>query len=274
MKHELSTCLWFNQNAKEAADFYQSIFPDFEPISENPMAVNYRLMGRRFMHLNGGPGFPINPSISFFVNLEDEAQIEKIWEKLTEGGNIMMELNSYPWSPKYGWCSDKYGVSWQLMKGHHPQNSVVPSLMFCQQNAGKAEEAMEFYCSLFPNSSSIAKSRYEKGEHDVEGYLKYSQTNLNGTPFCAMDSSMPHMFTFNEGVSFVVVVDTQEEIDFYWDNLVAGGQEGKCGWLKDKYGLSWQIVPSILPSLMNNPETAPKTVYNFMQMNKLIIEKL
>jgi len=91
-----------------------------------------------------------------------------------------MDLNSYQWSQKNGWYSDKYGVSWQLMKGHQPENTIIPSLMFCQQNAGKAEEAM--------------------------------------------DSSMPHMFTFNEGVSFVVVVDTQE---------------GKCGWLKDKYGLSW-----------------------------------
>lgn len=274
MTHEITTCLWFNQHAKEAAVFYQSIFPDFELIAENPMAVNYRLMGRRFMNLNGGPGFPINPSISFFVNLENEEQIKKIWKKLTEEGTVMMDLNSYPWSPTYGWCSDKYGVSWQLMKGHQPENTIIPSLMFCQHNAGKAEEAMDFYRSLFPNSSSIAKSRYEKGEHDVEGYLKYSQTQLNGLPFCAMDSSMPHLFNFNEGVSFVIVVDTQEEIDNYWDRLVTNGQEGKCGWLKDKYGLSWQIVPSILPSLMNNPETAPKTVYNFMQMTKLIIDKL
>ena len=272
MQHEITTCLWFNNNGKEAADFYQSVFLDFEPISENPMALNYRLMGRRFMHLNGGPGFPINPSISFFVHLSDDQEIEKMWNQLIDGGNVMMELNTYPWSGKYGWCSDKYGVSWQLMKSD--QKGIIPSLTFSQHNAGKAEEAMDFYSSLFPNSKSVAKSRYEKGEHDVEGYLKYSQTLLNGIPFCAMDSSMPHMFTFNEGVSFVIVLDTQEEIDLYWDTLVQGGQEGKCGWLKDKYGLSWQIVPSILPSLMNNPETAPKAVYNFMQMTKFIIKDL
>jgi predicted 3-demethylubiquinone-9 3-methyltransferase (glyoxalase superfamily) len=274
MTHEITTCLWFNNNGKEAAEYYQTIFPDFEPLSENPLAVNYRLMGRRFMHLNGGPGFPINPSISFFVNLEDEAQIEEIWSKLIVDGQILMDLSNYPWSPKYGWCSDKYGVNWQLMKAHESDARIIPNLMFCQHNAGKAEEAMDFYASLFPNSKSIAKSRYEKGEHEVEGYLKYSQTQLNGAPFCAMDSSMTHMFNFNEGVSFTVVVDTQEEIDFFWESLVAGGQEGKCGWLKDKYGVSWQIVPSILPSLMNNPETAPNTVYKFMQMTKLDIEKL
>jgi len=273
MLHPLSTCLWFNNNALEGAEFYEQVFPEFKWISKNPMAVNYTILGHKFMNLNGGPGFPINPSISFFIQLTDEKLLEETWHKLMEGGMIMMDYNTYPWSKKYGWGSDKFGVSWQLMLVEG-ENSLVPSFMFVQENVGKAEEAMDFYASIFPNSASLAKARYEKGEQDVEGYLKFSRTQLNGTIFGAMDSSMKHLFSFSEGVSFVIVVDTQDEIDFYWDKLVAGGKEGKCGWLKDKYGVSWQIVPSILPSLMNNPETAPKTMYNFMQMTKFIIEKL
>ena len=90
MIHEIATCLWFDKNAKEAADFYKDTFSDFEPISENPIAVNYQLLGRRFMHLNGGPGYPINPSISFFINLEEENEIRQTWEKLTENGTVLM----------------------------------------------------------------------------------------------------------------------------------------------------------------------------------------
>jgi len=267
--------LWFDGKAHEAADFYKSIFPDFTAISENPLAVNYRMGGRRFMHLNGGPGFPINSSISFFVNLEDEEEIQQVWNRLSEGGQVLMPLNTYPWSPKYGWCADRYGVNWQLMKNHASRTAVLPALMFCQENSGKAEEAIHFYTSLFPNSSIIELSRYEKGEPDVEGNIKYAQFELNQLPFTAMDSSGPHAFTFSEGVSFIVTVDTQEEIDFYWNSLIGTkGSAGKCGWLKDAYGLSWQVVPSCLGKFMSNPATAPKATYAFLQMSKFDIAAL
>jgi len=275
MTHEMIHSLWFDGKAHEAADFYKSIFPDFTAISENPLAVNYRMGGRRFMHLNGGPGFPINSSISFFVNLEDEEEIQQVWNRLSEGGQVLMPLNTYPWSPKYGWCADRYGVNWQLMKNHASRTAVLPALMFCQENSGKAEEAIHFYTSLFPNSSIIELSRYEKSEPDVEGNIKYAQFELNQLPFTAMDSSGPHAFTFSEGVSFIVTVDTQEEIDFYWNSLIGTkGSAGKCGWLKDAYGLSWQVVPSCLGKFMSNPATAPKATYAFLQMSKFDIAAL
>lgn len=275
MTHEMIHSLWFDGKAHEAAAYYKSIFPDFTAISENPLAVNYRMGGRRFMHLNGGPGFPINSSISFFVNLEEEEEIQQIWDKLSEGGQVLMPLNTYPWSPKYGWCADRYGVNWQLMKNHTSRTAVLPALMFCQENSGKAEEAIRFYTSLFPNSSIIELSRYEKGEPDVEGNIKYAQFELNQLPFTAMDSSGPHAFTFSEGVSFIVTVDTQEEIDFYWNSLIGTkGSAGKCGWLKDAYGLSWQVVPSCLGKFMSNPATAPKATYAFLQMSKFDIAAL
>ncbi len=275
MTHEMIHSLWFDGKAHEAAAYYKSIFPDFTAISENPLAVNYRMGGRRFMHLNGGPGFPINSSISFFVNLEEDEEIQRVWGKLSEGGQVLMPLNTYPWSPKYGWCADRYGVNWQLMKNHTSRTAVLPALMFCQENSGKAEEAIHFYTSLFPNSSIIELSRYEKGEPDVEGNIKYAQFELNQLPFTAMDSSGPHAFTFSEGVSFIVTVDTQEEIDFYWNSLIGTkGSAGKCGWLKDAYGLSWQVVPTCLGKFMSNPATAPKATYAFLQMSKFDIAAL
>lgn len=250
------------------------MFPGFKAQSENPMAVNYQLYDRKFMNLNGGPGFTINPSISFFVNLESEDEMQNIWDKLSQNGQILMPLNTYPWSPKYGWCSDKYGVNWQLILRHESSSIVMPSLMFNGNNNGKAAEAIKFYTSIFPKSETLFISKYEKGEPDIEGNIKYSHFLLNGQAFCAMDSSMNHGFSFNEGVSFRLIVDTQEEIDLYWNQLIKGGSPGRCGWLKDQFGVSWQIIPSMLGKLMMNPESAPKATYAFLQMSKLIIADL
>ncbi len=274
MTHKISTCISFDGKAKEAANFYKDIFGSFELISENPFVVNYSLFGRRFMHLNQGPGYPINPSISFYINAETEAEIEAIWLKLIIDGKVLMPLNTYPWSKKYGWCADKFGVNWQLILGHESSCKVMPHMLFCGTNNGRAAEAIAFYTSIFKESEIITINKYEKGEADTEGNIKYAQFELTKFPFGAMDSSGAHQFSFNEGVSFIVMVDTQEEIDYYWNNLIVEGSPARCGWLKDKFGVSWQIVPSILGKYMTNPATAPKATYAFLQMSKFIIADL
>lgn len=275
MLQKISTCLWFDNQAKEAVMFYKDVFGAVEVKSENPFVINYTLYGRPFMHLNGGPAFKVNPSISFFINGESELEIQAIWDKLIVGGQILMPLNNYPWSKFYGWCADKYGVNWQIMLGHESSCKVMPSLMFNGANNGKAQEAIEFYSALIQPSHIIQISKYEKGEADIEGNVKYAQFELNNLPFGAMDSSAPHQFNFNEGVSFMLTVDTQEEIDYYWDNLCKdGGAPGRCGWLKDKFGVSWQVVPSTLGKLMTNKETAGKVTKAFMSMSKFIIADL
>lgn len=146
--------------------------------------------------------------------------------------------------------------------------------MFTGDNSGKADEAIRFYTGLFDQSNIIHISHYEEAEPDVTGHIKYAQFELNGLPFGAMDSSAGHKFNFNESVSFVVTVDTQDEIDHYWNHFAEGGKPGRCGWIKDKYGVSWQVVPSILGKLMTNPAIAPKATYAFMQMSKFIIADL
>jgi len=238
------------------------------------MAVVYKIYGRRFMNFNGGPEYSINPSISFFISAANQEEIEVFWNKLSNGGNIMMPLNKYPWSEQYGWCADQYGVNWQLMLGHESSCKIMPHMMFVGQNAGKTEEAINFYANIFDKNKIVAISRYEEGEPDQTGFIKYSQFELQGLPFGAMDSSANHQFNFNEAVSFVITVDTQDEIDHYWNKLLEGGKAGKCGWIKDKYGISWQVVPSILGKMMTNPETAPKATYAFLQMSKFIIADL
>ncbi|MCX6204253.1 MAG: VOC family protein [Bacteroidetes bacterium] len=274
MLHSIGTCLWFDGKAKEAAHFYKEVFGEVVILSENPMAVVYNIFGRRFMNLNGGPGYPINPSISFFISVDTEAEMDAMWEKLIVDGKILMPLNKYPWSEKYGWCADRYGVNWQLMLGHKSRSRIMPNLMFTGNQNGNAKQAIEYYSSLFTNSNTVQIDTYQKGEPDTEGNIKYAQFELDNLSFGAMDSSAPHQFSFNEGVSFIITVDTQEEIDNYWNYLVKEGAPGRCGWLKDKFGVSWQIVPSILGKLMTNPVTAPKATYAFLQMSKFIIADL
>jgi predicted 3-demethylubiquinone-9 3-methyltransferase (glyoxalase superfamily) len=275
MSHSIGTCLWFDGKGKEAFDFYKKVFNNgAELVSQNPMAVVYNLFGRRFMHLNGGPGHPITPAISFYIMAENNEEAETIWSQLIIDGKVLMPLNEYPWSKKYGWCADKFGVNWQIIVDYKSSCKVMPSLMFCGNNAGKAEEAITYYRSLFTNSSLVEMRKYEKGGHDIEGYIMYAQFELNNLPFGIMDNSAPHAFSITDAVSFTISVNTQDEIDYYWDYLTKDGAPGKCGWLQDKYGVHWQVVPSILGKYMTNPATAPKATYAFLQMSKFIIADL
>ncbi len=273
MKNDLYPCLWFNGHAKEAANFYASAFDNSKITSENPMVVIFELEGMKFMGLNGGPQFNINPSISFFAYCEGEEELKKKWDLLSEGGKVLMPLDKYPWSEMYGWCQDKFGVNWQLMKGQSEQK-ILPSFMFTQGNSGRAEEAIKFYTSLFDDSAINMVSTYEKGEGDIEGFIKHAQFTINGQRFAAMDSSGPHKFTFSEGLSIVVPCETQEQIDYFWERLSEGGLTSQCGWLKDKFGVSWQIVPTILGKLMSDPAKREKVMNVVMKSKKFEIAEL
>ena len=152
------------------------------------------------------------------------------------------------------------------------KNQITPCLWFDNQ----AEEAAVFYTSIFKNSKIEDISRYGKEGFEVhgqkEGTVLTVSFQINGQSYTALNGGP--IFKFDESVSFQVFCDNQAEIDHYWYKLVEGGSEGQCGWLKDKFGLSWQIVPSMLPELMSNPKTSGKVMEAFMQMKKFDIEKL
>ncbi|MEP7109480.1 MAG: VOC family protein [Ferruginibacter sp.] len=276
MNNTIFPCLWFDGQAKEAADLYCSIFSNSKITAESPMVVKFEIEGTVIMALNGGPMFKINPSISLFVTCQSNEETERIWNRLLQGGKEMMPLNKYPWSEKYGWVVDKFGMTWQLMLGELPKTGqkIIPSFLFVGKQYGKAQQAIELYTSLFPNSQIHTLQTYVAGESQAEGNLKFGHFTLNQNLFAAMDGFGQHEFEFNEGVSLVVECETQEEIDNYWDILTNDGQESMCGWLKDKFGVSWQIVPKIIGSLMTDPEKAQKVMQAIMKMKKLDIETL
>lgn len=293
--NHISTCLWFDDRAEEAANFYVSIFENAEILETTPylvetpsdkpigsvMTVDFDLEGQQFTALNGGPHFKFTPAISFIINCETEQEVDELWEKLSEGGETLMPLDSYPFSERYGWTADKYGLSWQLILSN-PEGDwrpkITPSMMFVNDNAGNAEEAMQFYTSVFEEAEiSDNINRYPSGmEPDEEGTIMYADFSIDNRWFAVMDSAQEHDFNFNEAISFMVNCQSQKEIDYYWGKLSAVPESEQCGWLKDKYGVSWQIVPGNVQELYrdDNPEKAKRAMEAMLQMKKLDIEKL
>jgi predicted 3-demethylubiquinone-9 3-methyltransferase (glyoxalase superfamily) len=284
--------LWFNGNAKEAVDFYLSVFPDTRIIATSyypksledgladfqlnmagsVLAIDFEIMGFRFIAINAGPEFTPNPSISFFITLNSKEAIDAVWEKLAAGGNPLMALGEYPFSEYYGWVQDKYSVSWQLML-NNPKGDwrprVVPSLLFTQDKNGKAEAAITFYTSIFKNATMGQLVRRTDDDPMAKaGTLMFGDFAIENIWIAAMDGGQGHEFTFNEGVSLLISCKDQNEIDYYWGKLTAdGGEESVCGWLKDRYGISWQVAPTNMEELMKKPN-AFKTM---MQQKKIII---
>lgn len=277
MNNNIHPCLWFDGNAKAAADFYCSLFPGSKITADTPMVVNFELASQKFMGLNGGPMFKPNASISFTVICEADDEINKLWAGLSADGMIMMPLDKYEWSERYGFLQDRFGVCWQIMKGNYNDvnQKITPTLLFVGNSFGKAENAVKFYTEVFPQSSIDGILLYTKDEGEAAGTVKHSQFILDKKVFMAMDGVGNHSFAFNEAISFVVDCETQEEIDFYWNKLTAdGGQESQCGWLKDKFGVSWQIVPAVLGKLMTDPERSQRVMQAFMKMKKFDIAAL
>jgi predicted 3-demethylubiquinone-9 3-methyltransferase (glyoxalase superfamily) len=286
--------LWFDKEAKEAAQFYTSIFPNSEITQATVLhntpsgdcdVVSFRVMDHSFMAISAGPYFKFNPSASFMVNFdpakdsEAKTRIDQICQKLSEGGQVLMPLDKYPFSERYGWIQDKYGLSWQLILTNpdgEMRPMIVPSLLFTGNVYGKAEEASDFYISVFKNSKRGTIAHYPAGmEPDKEGAAMFTDYMLENQWFAAMDSARQHDFAFNEAVSFLINCETQEEIDYYWEKLSAVPESEQCGWLKDKYGVSWQVSPADMGKLMKGgPEQVERVTQAFLKMKKFDLAKL
>ena len=283
----ISPFLWFDDQAQEAMTYYTKIFKDSKvdnvSIYENGgpnedqtvITGSFLLNGQEFMALNGGSIFSFTPAVSFFVSCQNLKEIDHLWEKLSAGGSVLMEYQQYPFSEKYGWLMDKFGVSWQLNLAGRDQK-IAPCLMFVGAHHGKAEEAMKFYTSIFSNSQILQLERYNELDGDTPGTVKHAKFSLDGQEFAAMDSEFDHQFTFSPAISFFIKCETQKEVDYYWDKLLAGGEAEQCGWLKDKYGVSWQVVPDVLGKLLSDPdeEKAGRVMKALLKMVKLDIDQL
>jgi predicted 3-demethylubiquinone-9 3-methyltransferase (glyoxalase superfamily) len=289
--------LWFGRKADDAARFYTSIFKNSRlggsshygeagaKVSEVPegsiMTVEFEIEKQSFMGLNGEPLFKFNPSISFLVACQARNEVDALWAKLSKGGGpALMELGAYPFSERYGWTQDRYGLSWQvmLMGERETKQRIIPTLMFVGEQCGNAESAVKLYAGIFGNSAVGEIMRYGRDEGpDEEGTVKHAGFTLEGQQFAAMDSAHEYNFSFNEAISFMVQCRNQEEINYYWKQLTArGGHEGVCGWLKDRLGVSWQVTPVILSEMMRDPdkEKVERVTRAFLKMKKFDIGEL
>jgi predicted 3-demethylubiquinone-9 3-methyltransferase (glyoxalase superfamily) len=297
MKSKLiSNGLWFDSQAEEAAKFYTSVFAQSKIIDvlrygkegfeihkrpENSvMLVEFELAGEKFAAINGGPLFTFNPSISYFVVCETIEETDRIWNQLLEGGSVMMPYQKYEWSEKYGWLTDRYGLSWQISFGKISDvgQKIAPSLLFVGKQCGRATEAVEFYTSVFKDSKVHGIMKYPAGGEEPEGNVAHAQFTLAGQTFMIMESASPdHKFQFNEATSIIVNCETQEEIDYYWEKLRSGGgRESECGWLKDKFGVSWQVDSVELQNMLkdSDKEKVARVTNAFLHMKKFDVAQL
>lgn len=287
--------LWFDTQAVEAANFYCSAFTDAKVLSSTKLhgtpsgdcdLVAFSISGYEFMAISAGPIFQLNPSISFMLNFdpsrdkEAQAHLDDLWQKLSDGGKVLMELGEYPFSKRYGWTQDKFGVSWQLILTDptgEERPFIIPSMLFTGKVCGKAEEATDFYISVFKDSKRGIIARYPAGmEPNKEGTVMFTDCMLAGQWFAAMDSGMQHDFAFNEAISLVVKCDTQEELDYFSSKMSSVPEAEQCGWLKDRYGVSWQITPTAMSEMMQKgtPEQIDRLTQAFLQMKRFDISAL
>ncbi len=287
--------LWFDKEAKQAAELYCSLFPQSEisnvtVLHDTPSGdseiVSFKLGGQPFMAISAGPIFKFNPSISFIVNFDPsrdpkaKENLNMVWKKLSVGGSVLMPLQEYPFSKWFGWIQDQFGLSWQLMLTN-PEGEerpfIIPAVMFTRENLGHAEEAINFYLSVFSNTKKGSIIRFTKEmDQDNEGAIQFADLMLEGAWFALMDSPGQHEFGFNEAISFMVHCEDQKTIDHYWEMLSAVPEAEQCGWLKDKFGVSWQIVPTAMEKMMasGTQEQVNRVTQAFLPMKKLIIADL
>lgn len=288
MNQKIIPYLWFDKQAIEAAEFYVNLFKNSEIIHKSSLedtpsgsvsTVSFSLMGLMVNAMSAGPYFKINPSISFFIVFESIEEVETIYNELLQGGVALMEIGEYPFSQKYAWVQDRFGVNWQLMYTNDAQvQRVVPSLMFVNNNFLKVEEAIEFYLEVFENSRKLEGhlSRYGEASVSYPEAINYARIVLEGSEFIFMENDFKHEFNFNEAFSLLINCKTQDEIDYFWEKLSAVPESEQCGWVKDKYGVSWQIFPEILGEMLSTgtPDQIQKVTQSFLKMKKLDITEL
>jgi predicted 3-demethylubiquinone-9 3-methyltransferase (glyoxalase superfamily) len=290
---KITPSLWFDTNCEEAMNFYVSVFPDskivdvqyypedaqdehLQGMDGKVLHGEFELCGQAFVALDGGPVFTFNPSKSFMILCKTAEEADAYWQKLSDGDSqVLMELGEYPFSPRYGWIQDKFGLSWQVMFADAPRSElpkIVPAIMFIHGNAGKAEEARDFYLKTFKRSQAGVLSRYESGTApDEASKVAYADFQLEDAWFAVMESGRDmHDFDLNEAVSFIIACDDQAEIDYYWDKLSGVPEAEQCGWCKDRYGVSWQVIPKNMGELIATPEAMDA----MMHMHKIDIAEL
>lgn len=287
---DITPMIWLDHGAEEAAKFYVSLFPNARITgttragAETPsgnqtgdvLTVSFELEGLPITALNGGPYFKLNSAISLLVSCSTREEVESLYMRLSEGGNVLMPLDAYPFSELFGYVQDRYGLAWQVNLGGRAQK-VTPFLMFCGPHDGQAEAAVKRYTSLFEGGRIEEIQRFTSADvGGTPGHIKFAAFRLGDREYIAMDGGPDHEFTFNEAFSLMITCETQDEMDALWAVLSVHPDSEQCGWCKDEFGVSWQVTPSELFAMLNDPdpEKTRRVTEAFMPMHKLDLAEL
>lgn len=283
--------------------------PDFQrELAGQPLTVEVELTDLRITLINAGDQFRPNPSAGFMLTFsadrhdDPRAALDATHAALARGGRELMPLGEYPFAPRYAWVEDRYGVSWQLMlaedaaptardadgHGQEPSDAerqaavireqdtgavrpfAVVALMFCGEAQNRCREAIDAYVDTLPGSEHGVRHEYPQPTGPAPaGAIMFSEATLAGLPITAMDSGVEQPFSFTEGFSLVVRAEGQAELDRLWGALSAVPEAEQCGWCKDRFGLSWQVVPANLDELMQRPDAHA----TLMGMRKIEIDR-
>ncbi|WP_197719265.1 VOC family protein [Actinomyces slackii] len=270
---------WMQGTADEAIAFYteafaaigkhsevthRSTYPtegllDFQrPMAGKTLAATLTIDGFDLGLINAGAEFRPTPCLNIMVTMDPAvmedapAAVDRLWAALVEGGEVRMELGAYPFSQRYGWVEDRFGINWQLILTDpegEPRPFLMPSLLFGPDSRG-ARQAVDHYLSFFPEARLGRRELYP----DNEDLVLFSDFQLGGQWLTAMDSSFPLPFDFTPGSSLMVCASTQEDIDYYWEHLSTVPEAERCGWCQDAFGLSWQVTPAAAELANLGPE--------------------
>lgn len=280
--------LWFDTEALEAARLYVSLFEDskilntamlYDTPSGDAQTVEFQLAGFEFAAISAGPYFTFNPSISLMVACKTKEEVDRLYNTLVEGGSELMALDTYDFSEYYAWISDRYGLNWQIMlvEDISEHKRIRPCLLFGMEVCGKAHDAIDDYSDIFSESKVGYVNHYLQGQaSDQRAKINYAELELFGLEMVIMDHGYGGEATFNEAISFMIRCEDQKEIDYYWEKLSFVPEAEACGWVKDQFGLSWQVIPKMMDELLSNgtEEELERVTKAFLKMKKFDIVAL
>lgn len=270
--------LWFDKEALEAVQLYTSLFPDshmdwIHDLTDTPsgdaVLVQFQLANLTLAAISAGPYFKLNESTSLMVHFQNKDELNRIFEALSEAGRVLMPLGEYPFNSHYVWFEDRFGLSWQFF--YSPENSRAVQLEICllfsQKQVGQARSFLEKAQALFLNSQIGTVNHYQENEkQEAKALINYGELLLNQQRLVVMDHGFGGENSFNEAFSLMVYTDSQEETQRLYQQLSHVPESEQCGWVKDEFGISWQIVPR---PLMEAYENLPKD--RMKQVNDAIL---
>lgn len=273
--------IWCDGHAEESAAFYASVLPNTtgavlarypdtglpafqQQMAGKPLTAEVVIDGYQVILINAGPEFPPNPSISLLLTFDPTrdpdatATLDRVWAGLADGGEVLRPLGEYPFSPRYGWVRDRYGMTWQLIlraDDQPPRPFVMGAMLFCGAAQNRAGPALELYTWLFDDAEVGVRQTYpEASGAAAAGAVRYADFAVGEQWFAVMDAADTEDFSFTCGVSFQVNCADQAEIDRYWEVLSTVPAAEQCGWCVDRFGVSWQVVPADMEAVMVTPE--------------------